>query len=369
MQDSDVWVAFHDGTYHQGNGKQLGVGDYTFSNGVFENGQPFKSVKLSPGACMMIDGCDVEWLGGLAGRDFVHVGYLDRMIGLACGGGHKVGVPSRIRITRREGPVVTLWRDDRYNNYHDCLTLSPGTEASGAHFMGGTAANWAMGVAVERDCTAYFYRSSHGGPSDPSPLQVVGPAEMRLTEGWSGWVNAARRVMHGYELVREEYDWNARRSLGSEDIVAARKEATNNGDTPFTTSVELSATESTTIEHHFGASLTTGVSVDVSAGVKPFGIGADVSVTASVESTVEASTGKSRSKETSVAFTEEVEVPPRSKKEVVVRLTKERCILPWKRTYKNKATGAEVVLTSDSEFERFYNAKTVVGAAVPLDNL
>lgn len=357
LRDDQIWVSFREGTYQSGHNVTLGIGDH-----VGGLGMRFKSMRLSPGACVTFDGCDAEFLGGQAGRVWQHVGYIDKMLADATNG----GLPNRIRISKKEGPVVEFWNDNRYNNARDVVTVAPGSSLSGAKMLGGTAHNWANGVTVERDLTAYFGRSNHGGAGDGSPLEVVGPREMGLPQGISGYLNCVKGVLQGYTLLEEEYDWDRRTEQHKEQVVAIILPAINNGKEEAEISVSASITEGVSIEHHFSAGLTAGVSVEVSAGVKPFGIGADVAITASVEATTEAGTGKSRSSEVSATVSSTVPVPGKSQKDVSLMVEKLHCKVPWHQTFRNDITGFEVHRSSMSTFKRAVRAPAVIGEAVPL---
>ena len=355
---------FHVGNYLDGQYTVLGAGDHTFGNGVFRDGRGFGSLHLEPGTVVMIDGNDVEWCGGLDGRDWFHVGYISQFLGLAC----RDRKPVRVKVSYAEGPVLALYDARRYNGAHDVWTVRPPADtASGAHMMDGWLHDKVQGAIAERDMTAYLCRSSHGGPADPSPLEVVGPRDTGLLpEGWRGYINSAKQVMHAYELLSEEYDWSARREESRETVGAGTIPAINEGEREATIGIQGSVSESVSIEHAWSASLTAGVATEVSAGVKPFGVGADVSLTLSVQATAQTSGNKGRASAVSVTVSAETPVPGRSKKDVTLQVERITCIVPWRQTWKNKTTGRQVVLTSDSRFERAIRAPVHIGKAVPL---
>ena len=367
---------FHRGSYPgQNDYTVLGVGDHSLPRYVFGDGSAFGSVHLEPGTVMELDGCDVEWCGGLDGRDWAHIGYLSQFMGSACNGGR----PTRVRIRYEEGPVLALWNEERYNSYRDVVTIRPaGDRASGGKLMDGYLHDKIQGAYCERDMTAYLHRSSHGGPSDPSPFRVVGPSDTgHLPPGWAGYINSVRRDMHAYELIEERYDWGARYDESSVEIAGSSREVVNSAPVSLnhdgedmatiraTGSIEVS--EECSIEHSFTASLTTGVTVEASGGVKPLGVGVDVSVSASIEATVGGGTSKTRSHTTTVSLGYDAPVGGRSKRRITAMMRKVSCTLPWSQVWRNKQNGNRVVLESNSRFERLFDGRTVAEAPVPME--
>lgn len=359
LTNADVWVNFYSEPYLKGQGKQLGVGDHI-------DQVPFqiKSCELSPGAQVILDGADVKWLGGLHGRKWVHFGYLDRVINECCNGGR----PSRIRISLVDRPAVCLWRDDRYNSYRDVVTFDPSDQhPDNDHMQGRKVERWGMGYIVEDDTSAAFYSYSHGGGGDPAPLVVHGPAEGRFSHRWYGDVSAIKRLGVEYDLVKEVYDWGNRQNVTSEKVVSAGNFVKNYAKATVDSELTATAEEGAEIERHFEASLTAGISVEVSAGVKPIGIGADVAITASIESTLAAGTGETRSTMRGVGHSLTVPVPGRHKQRMLVELTRESCDVPLAKTWRRKSDGKLIEQRGTMRFERLFDAVQTVEPAVPLD--
>ena len=350
------------GTYRNGAGRQIEDGEHWLGGNVFSNGAPIKSARIEPGCYIQFGNADrwssICWFGGLGGLDIGHAGYIEQAFGQDSLGGK----PTRIRAGAFAGPCARLWRNDRYNHAHDPVTPQFHDTASGG---GIGQPNWAMGISIDAGMVVKLYRSNHGGPSDPAPL-TLGPGDHRLPEGYSGYINALSRVLDDYEVVSEQYDWEHRQVLDSDDTFGATTTATNNSRLQQTISVEVTVEQGCAIEHNWSSSLAAGVSVEVSGGVKPLGIGADVSVTASIEATV--GVGGSGSKDTrrSLTLNPEAVVPPRSKMDVTQMMTRERAHVPFIRVLKSKRDGSTVEERSHSLVTMLARGQTIFGAATPL---
>ena len=355
---------FHAGTYLDGDYKVFGPGDHIISGGVFGNNTPFQSLHLEPGTLVMLDGNDVEWCGGLHGRDWFHVGYLSQYLGLACNGGR----PTRIRVQAMDGPVVALYNEERYNRYKDVVTMRPPVDrASGGHLMDGWLHDKIQGAIVEEDMTAYLCRSSHGGPSDPSPYKVVGPKDTgHLPAGWAGYINSVKGAMHGYTLQSVEYDWAGRQVHDSGDYVAGSADAINQSDREQSVSIEIDFSEGASTTWNLNAGFASTTEVSLSAGVKPFGIGADVSASQSIELSTSLDNGSQKDTSRSVSIGIDVTVPPRSKMPASLMAKRESCTVKTISKFKNDVTGKIVERHGSADIRMHVRGNPVFGAAEPL---
>lgn len=184
--------------------------------------------------------------------------------------------------------------------------------------------------------------------------------------GFSHQVSSVKLTNDDYEQVSLTYDWNNRIPQGQGEVIGGANTAENDSPIQQSIGVDISIAEGVEANWHNNIGASAGLTVTISAGLKPIGIGADAEVAANVTASEEYGKGGSTSSVVTQAHNLEADVPANSMMEVSLVVRKEKARCPTVNTLKNKRTGATFTEDGWVDITNLTRGHTVFGKPTPI---